>query len=326
MRQYLIVIIGLLLSACQNAVENPFCGNTTMAHSDNGTKLNAQLLVSGDSMPHVNDIIVVGDLLFADMDDKDARIRIFSTQGKELGKYGKTGRAENEYTGGMSFVRQSDTNKLYIKDVNKGCISIIDTDSLLMSDQKISPKVIRTFPRVLNAFISNDSDLIYEHEVQGSYALASRGINGEADNWDETLYTSTDDAFSNYHSYMAFSDKNHKVASAMRFRNQINFFDTNNKDRKSVIVDWRDNEEADRHQYYCSVTANDNNIYALFMNQNAEESYKIAKPMEVHVFDWDGNFKNKYVVDEYIVRVAADKQGNLYGRDLESNIYKYSVQ
>lgn len=328
MKHPLIILIGLLFFACKNEVENPFCDKTTVVESNEKfTVLDANILVSGDSLPHINDIIVIDTLLIADMDDNNTRIRIFSNSNGELrGKYGKSGRAQNEYTKGMGFIKQSGLTKLYLKDVNKGSISILDINSLLTDTTNILPREIRSFPRVLNAFISNDSILIYEHEISGSYAVASQNINMGFTNWDEILYTPTDDAFNNYHSYMVFCDKKHKLVSAMRFRNQINFFDTNTKDRKSVIVNshkekYINNNEG--HQYYCSISANENNIFALYMNQSDEDSYEVVKPMEIHVFDWNGNFISKYMVKEYIVRIAVDEKGNIYGRDLESNIFKY---
>lgn len=325
MKHTYLILIGLLLYACGRNTENPYCENTTIAGSSNKfTELEAELLISGDTLPHINDIIIVGNCIFADMDDKNARIRIFSIDGEALGQYGKSGRAENEYSSGMSFIAQPSPNKLYLQDVNKGSISILDTDSMVKDTGNVSPRVIRTFPRVLNAFISNDTTLIYEHEVPGSYALASQNINTGVANWDETLYSPAENAFNHYHSYMVFNEKKQKIASAMRFRNQINFFDISTKKRKSVIVNTHlTKSDDDGHQYYCSVAANDSNIYALYMNQCSEDSYDVAKPMEIHVFDWEGNFIDKYRVNEYIVRIAVDKDGNIYGRDLECNVYRY---
>lgn len=323
---YLISAIGLLVSSCGGSIHNSFCDNTvTVGADDEYTRLEARLLLSGDTLPHINDIMVVGDKLVTDMDDDDARLQMFSLDGKRVGVYGRTGRAQDEYTGGMSFVAQPDDKHLYLRDVNKAIFSVLHTDSVKENGRLIAERVIDTFPRLLNVFLSGESELIYEHEVPGSYALSSRNIGSDSDNWEEVLYEPSDNPFAKYHSYMVFNDKEKKIAAAMRFANQMNFIDLNNKGRKSAIVRSVDNPARDTegHQYYCKIAANDSNVYALYMDQSAEDAYESEKPMEIHVFDWDGNFIDKYLTDEYIIRLAVDKNGTLYGKTLDGSIYSF---
>lgn len=317
----------LLLAACGSKEKNPFCDNVMTLSADSKLReASADIIISGDTMPQVNDIIIVGDNLVADVDDKDGRLQVFSLDGTRTGKFGKFGRAENEYTSGMSFIGQPDEKCLYLRDVNKAIIAVMDMDSLRHNGEVIYKRIVKSFPRVLNAFISGDSELIYEHETPGSYALASRDIDTGSQSWEEILYEPTANPFSEYHSYMVMSDKRKKIAAAMRFRSQINFLDLNTKERKSFIADSDNNPSSvtDGHEYYCNIKANDDYVFALYMNQSAEDSYDVAKPMEIHVFDWDGNFIESVKVKEYIVRIAVGSDGTIYGKDLDGNIYRYS--
>ncbi len=327
MKQIYLLIALLILAACKNNTPNAFCDDTEFVGSEEQYSVrNGNLLISGDSLPHLLDLIIVGDVIVAAMENNDARLQMFSMDGKSIGKFGKTGRAENEFTSGMGFVGQPDQTYLYISDVNNGNLTILDLDSL-KDYGKISTKmIIKSFPRVLNAFISGDSTLIFEHEVPGSFALTARNLNSESKLWEEVLYEPTEDPFSTYHSYMVMNDKSKKLVSAMRYANQINFLDLDSKERKTYVVKSKDvpSSEEEGHEYYCNIKANDRNVFALYMNQNAKDKYSVEKPMEIHVFDWDGNFVDKILVNEYLIRIAVDNDGNIFGKDRNGNIYKYT--
>lgn len=60
------------------------------------------------------------------------------------------------------------------------------------------------------------------------------------------------------------------------------------------------------------------------MNQSNEDSYDVAKEMEIHVFDFDGVYVGRCVVQEYIIDIDCDGE-NLYGKNLEGDIYKYTL-
>lgn len=324
--KYSLLIYLFLLLSCGKITPNPYCENTqTVGSEDNFVMLYANELLSGDSLPHINDIIIVDSLLIADVDDNNARIQLFTLDGERAGKFGKTGHAIDEYTGGMSFVVEPDDKFLYIKDVNKGLFAVFNADSIKDSGKIMPVRIVNTFPGLFNVFLSGESELIYEHEIPGTYALTSRDIQTKKGNWDEVLYQTTDNPFSKYHSYMAYNDDKDIIVAAMRYANQVNFMNLKTKDRKSVIVKSKKSIENDSEgfEYYCNIAANENNVFALFMNQSAEESYDVSKPMEIHSFDWEGNFIEKYKVSEYILRIAVDNKGNLYGKDLLGNVYKY---
>ncbi len=328
MKHLFLLATVLILTACAQKDPNPFCDNTVIVSLDDKyDERHGSLIISGDTLPAVNNLIIVNDMLIADMEDNNGRLQVFTLDGKRIGKFGKLGRSDNEYTSGMSFIGQPDNRYLYLKDVNKSLIVILDLDSLKDNGKVIYKRTVKSFPRVLNAFISEDSNLIYEHEIPGSYALTSRNIDNGDELWEEILYEPTDDPFSKYHSYMVMNDKKKKIVSAMRFRNQINFLDLDTKERKSFSVksDNVPDNNPEGHEYYCDIKANDDNIYALFMNQSMEDSYLVEKPMEIHEFDWDGNFIRKIPVSEYIVKIAVARNGNLYGKDLQGNIYKLTL-
>lgn len=44
---------------------------------------------------------------------------------------------------------------------------------------------------------------------------------------------------------------------------------------------------------------------------------------EIHVFDWNGNFKKRLFTDDILYAIALDKDGNIYGLEKDQNIRKY---
>lgn len=48
--------------------------------------------------------------------------------------------------------------------------------------------------------------------------------------------------------------------------------------------------------------------------------------MEIHVFNWKGEFIKHYIVSEYILRIAVNNYDNvIYGLAQDSAIYKYDI-
>jgi hypothetical protein len=145
------------------------------------------------------------------------------------------------------------------------------------------------------------------------------------------------DVFSIYKSDWRLKPDGSKMASAMHSINMINILDLRDNGRKSLIVNPPaadiDNiidieTGTEKRTYYAGIEVTDNYIYALYIDQNYDDTFEVEKEMEVHVFDWEGNPVFKYVIHEYVTCIAVDENGGrLFGLAyLSENIYVYDMK
>ena len=80
--------------------------------------------------------------------------------------------------------------------------------------------------------------------------------------------------------------------------------------------------------YYCSARAVGDNVYMLYKGSSIEERNQRNLPREIQNFDWDGHFKNRYIVNEKFGSFVVSEDGStLYGYSSnESKVYVYSLK
>ena len=81
-------------------------------------------------------------------------------------------------------------------------------------------------------------------------------------------------------------------------------------------------------EYYYTARATGNDIFMLYRGFSDEESGQKQLPQEIQKFDWDGHFKNRYVVNEMFGSFVVSEDGTtLYGYvSDESKVYVYSLK
>jgi len=80
-------------------------------------------------------------------------------------------------------------------------------------------------------------------------------------------------------------------------------------------------------EYYYTARATDNDIFMLYRGFSDVESSQKQLPQEIQNFDWDGHFKNRYVVNEMFGSFVVSEDGSTlyaYASD-ESKVYVYSL-
>lgn len=81
-------------------------------------------------------------------------------------------------------------------------------------------------------------------------------------------------------------------------------------------------------EYYYTARATDNDIFMLYRGFSDVESSQKQLPQEIQNFDWDGHFKNRYVVNEMFGSFVVSEDGSTlyaYASD-ESKVYVYSLK
>lgn len=294
--------------------------------------LDSELFLLSDTVSYISSIHYVDDYLVAECsDNKDAVFTVYEEDGTLVSRFGHVGRSKNEFTSGMRINGQLEHDCFFVNDVNLSVLKAVNLRSSVDSSVCVVDKVIVTGGRVMNAYYINDSTIIYEQETKDNYQInrVDTKTGSILDKYD--LYMPHENAYGTYYSKMRINPAKERLVSAMCFLNQVNFMNIDGTGRKSISL-YADAEICEDKQkqkaYYCDVTSNGKRVYALYMNQLLlNESYKTPKPMEVHVFDWNGDFQRKLIVHEYLVNITVDGENRLlYGRDIDGNVYKYKIE
>lgn len=119
----------------------------------------------------------------------------------------------------------------------------------------------------------------------------------------------------------------------MQSVNQINVYSINDQERYSIVIgeQWTDKKELidnetglERTTTFCDLEIAGSYIYALYMNQDFNESYEKAKPLDLLIFDLDGNLDRVVRVNDYVFDITISSNGEyLYGRTPNDEIYRY---
>ncbi len=128
-----------------------------------------------------------------------------------------------------------------------------------------------------------------------------------------------------------------RIAEAMVNLPQINIIDVNTGVKNSSAVDkvykkWRKMMskpfDASTRQYYMAIAPSSDYIFAVYSGATLAEIYQDGRyNNEIHIFDWEGNFKYRIKIDEHLSRITFDeKQGQLYGIEKETgHIVRYNI-
>lgn len=337
MKSFIFVVFCIMFafSSCKQKNTNVFCEECKeIIDTENPIELQPYTIMLEDSLLAGNDVTVIGGkekrLLITSLDDKEAVFHLYDVEGHLLMTFGKIGKSESEFTGGAMVTDQVEGNDVYVNDVNTCTLKVLDIDSILLSRRCVVKKKFKTVPRALNVFCVNDTLLFYEQETLDNYRLCRKSIPNAAKYHSIELYKPCTKPSSVYQSKMSFDKERSVIVAAMRNKAQVNFYNIESGKRQAVKVlrDKTASQEngSESHEYYCDISTNSQYIYALYMDQSSDDAYEKEKNMEIHVFDWDGNYLKSLKTNNYIVKISVDKENKwLYGLDLNGNVYKYSL-
>ncbi len=128
-----------------------------------------------------------------------------------------------------------------------------------------------------------------------------------------------------------------KIVEAMVCLPQVNIYDIKRNSVISIAVEksykkWKTllNRalDASTRQYYMAIAPSSDYIFAVYSGATLAEIYQDGGyNNEIHIFDWDGNFKYRIKIDEHLSRITFDeKQGQLYGIEKETgHIVRYNI-
>ncbi len=325
------VVLCLLFAGCkQERLSGVFCDNHYVFEQfEDSTELKGELFLSVDSMFGISDMIFVGDYIVANFVNRDIFFSVYDRNRNHLLDFGQKGRANNEFY--VAFLTgQSEGMKFVVNDAVSCAMKIVDLEKTLKEGKCVVDRIIPTGSRVLNSFYIDSTNIVYEQEIRGNFRIKVMDYQADTLKKKLDLYEPVEDAFQEYYSDIKISPDRKKLVFGMLRMNQINFLSLETFERKSVSMyrnAVRQNKlENEAWLYYGRPTADDQYVYLVYWDQSTEDSNEVPNPMEIHVFDWDGNPVKKLKVQEYIDRVFIDSApGYLYGYDTEDNIYRYKL-
>ena len=322
MKNTLVLLAVLIICSCS---ENSsfFCENHKIINpTDSPDTLTGELIVSADTVDHIVGITANKNYLVATMDNSDKMYMVLSKNGEKQFCFGKKGHAGNEFKTSARAKQLLENNRLIVNDVNAQTTHIVCLDDAKDPANFKFEADLATPIAGLEVWYAGDSDLILLQQTNDNFVLTRTSSEYKSN---VELFKPNIPSFPNYQSLLTANANSTCIAMPMVHLNQINFFDFTHSQKKSVSLyeDAKMPETRLPGTYYCSACTDGNLVYALYMNQNSKDSYSTEKSMEIHVFDYDGNYKGRKILPEYVVNITIDKDGFLYGLNHEGNIYKY---
>ncbi|MBQ0149559.1 MAG: hypothetical protein KBT08_02965 [Bacteroidales bacterium] len=286
------------------------------------------------------DIHIIDDTLFViqdDVPDRSSRcFKVFSSKTMSyLGQFISTGRGPNEMISPYLIHNNSSDNCLLVRDNSSGsCYSArigisTDDDPLLGMTRLITlDNSIDVIPITRNGLLSLrylDNKCFYEW-------TDSLGCAGRKYEIIKDLQPSAVTYFSNLVTNNIFKGV---VASVMLFLPQINIISESGTIR-SIAVDKRyqkwsslfsERLSPETVQYYDGLSSDKKYLYATYVCQPLKSINSNVEGVQIHIFDWDGNFVLNLSVKEDLGHIAIDSDSNfLYGLTRSSHsIVRYDL-
>lgn len=325
----LLILVLMAFSSCSEKAINCFTDNYDFIQKpQTQTDIESKELVLEDGNKDVSNLFVINDfLLVKNSNNSKNLLSVYDLTGKKYGAFANLGKARNEFTRGMSLTAQFDGKAFCVNDVNTASLKEIDLKASLDSNKCVVKNVFSLGPRTMNSFYINDTLVVCEQETRDNYGLFLINPQNKKVISKKKIYEPHKKPFNVYNSRMVINKEKNKVAFAMRFVNQVNFMSLDSDWRKAVsLYDNAAMAKREKREYYCDIATDGKYVYALYMNQTLDDAFEKEKDMEIHVMDWNGNLVKVLHSKEYLVKLAVDSNGTLYGTDLDSNVYKYEMK
>lgn len=333
---YLLIIFSLF--SCSERPVSYFAGNACKS-----IILKDSLILNGEIIVRdifgAIDIEVVDGYVVLITPRKENVFCVYNLQGDSLSAFGVRGNGPNDLVNcRLNGQREIEGGNalMWINDVSSARLNRLNITQSVVRGSCLFDKIISTYPMSMNAFFISDSLILAENMGQDNFHMISYNplLNKEISS--EQLYSPSvkEGVFSYYKSAWRISNDKNRMVSVMFSINEVNFWNRYTGSRFScsigpfVPIDKLVDEKTqlEKQTYYCDVKTTDRFVYALYMNQSHDIAYLEEKPMEVHVFDWDGQFVKRFILPQYILGIAVDADDKMiYGLEEDSAIYKYNI-
>lgn len=334
---FTLIWLVFFVCSCKNGKDTDYFSKDTQIISQYlSKKLPGTLLI--DSLIGISNIEFVDSLIVLITPRKEKMFSIFDIEGKFKGDYGSKGQGPHELlncrpTGQKGII--NDEVFIWVNDVSNNSLKKLNLSKSILEQQLIIDSIISTYPMAMNALKLNDSLTICESMTPDNYALIKYDYKNGTKLSDNNVYlTPVKNPFSFYKSIWRINDKKDKVINAMLSINQLNLWNLDTDERKSIVIEktYRpdqviNNETGlENRTFFCDLEVSKDFVFALYMDQEYSVSYELPKKMTVFVFDWNLLSIATYEIDEYIKDIAVDpNRKKLYGVSGDDSVFEYNL-
>lgn len=327
-----ISVIGSLISCVNDP--NVFTENQSKVKQfGQETVLKGEVFI--DDEYGILDMIIVGDYLVLTSTKREHIFHVYNPKKQFVGAFGTIGRGPNELLN-CRYTGQSDTERIWINDVSQSRLLHINIAKSLEAGFVLCEDTVPTSPSSANCYYVNDSLIYMERILSDNYEMVKYNYDLKYLSEKDLLYhPGVTSPFSYYKSMWRKHPEDNRMVGAMHSINQLNIFEPGKNNRKAVVIGEKSvgfSEAVDKetgletHTYYCDINVTSDRIYALYMDQSYDDSYEVPKQQEVHVFNWEGNPIQKFLLPQYIFNIVVDESSKcMYGISNEEIIYKYDL-
>lgn len=351
----------LLMSSCSKSIDSEYFNGTI---KDISTPRSSDFLKGNRLI--IDDIYTgnmgVYDSLIFFFTNKypDDYLSIFSTvTGDNLGFYcPKGGGPEDFYSlsGTEQFVIEDGNVKLWINDFNKNKISLLNLSNSVANRKTELDVTVdfgwRSSPYNMpfNFTFVCDNNILYRnspifnsvHESNYTpskynlYDIEHKKVMKEYELFKQPIYNLNKKIENRdyLHSIDRIKPDNNKIAMGMWMFPQINILDVKSGElkgfriNKNIDFNYIKNTSKKLRLYYKTISVDNAHIYALYSEAFIEDGLEgFRTPANtIHVFDWDGNFVRKIILDQKILNMTLDPvKKYLYCINNEDVIYYYDL-
>lgn len=314
----LVFVSALCFCACRQK------GNveSVIKPEDTMETIQGKRIVCEDTFPGILDVVVADKYLVTISNNRTPLFSVLTKDGTHVSDFGYKGHSNSEFMTCSLLKQYTKDGCLVADDINANKFKLIDLHKTIEEGKTVVKRDIKMPPASLESWYVDDETQIVLQQVMDNFLLYH---NGDRIKNAKRLYEDHTPSFPIYHSRMCVNSTGRKVALPMFYMDRINFYDFKTDRLSSVsLYGAPDSSDKELHVYYCSTCTDGDKVYALYMNQSSEESYRLPKSMEIHVLDFEGAYIGRFSVSEYLTHISCDGEF-LYGVERSGDIYRYKL-
>lgn len=338
MKKHLLITLAtaLLIGCTEQTPDIYFSENIHIHHP----KASETIHLKGECL--INDLMGVANIetmeqyLCLFLMAQDTLLNIYSTEGKYLSGFGTKGQGPNDFIGCRpNGGREMENGQacIWINDVGAAALKKVNIPLSIEKGCTVTQKV-NTKAMSVNAFLSAKGHLVQETMTPENFDL-SVYRDDEVLHREKMYLIDAQPPFSYYQSTIRLHSTQPLLVSAMFRINQINLLNLDTKERLSIrigkhtaldnIID-KGETKLPKWTYYTDLRLSNDRIFALYLNQDYNDTLEKAKPVEIHVFNLQGDLLNVLGINEYLRSFCVSEDGKtIYGLVEDHSIYKYQV-
>lgn len=299
-RQFVIfgVVIGFLLQSCGKIPETNYFSDHDHIIKPTPTKLSGTKLI--DNLIGASKIEIVDSLIALISPRNEKMISVYDLSGNFIADFGTKGQGPNDLQNCSPVGQKGTVNNesyIWVNDVSSLSLKKLNLSRSISNQQLVVEDISPTYPMSLNAFRINDSITVCESMTEDNYSLIRYNYIRKRRQSREDIYLKPNsEPFSFYKSIWRINDAHNIIVGAMLSINQLNLWNLDTDERKSVIIEKPylpdqviDIDGLENRTFFCDLEVSNDLVFALYMDQDYDISYEQPKEMTVFIFDWKLN-------------------------------------